>query len=109
MAAKYNSLEIARQVDSVRDWLAAGMRPHKIRSKCAQDWGLASRTADSRLQAARQEMLRDIDGVDRRAKAAELLEAAAEILELARESNQLSNALGALGFQARLLGLEAKN
>jgi hypothetical protein len=108
MAAKYNSLEIARQVDAVRDWLAAGMRPHKIRAKCAEEWGLASRTAESRLQAARQEMLRDIAGVDRQAKAAELLEAAAEILELARESRQLSNAIAAISFQSRLLGLEPK-
>jgi hypothetical protein len=109
MAAKYNSLEIARQVDEVRDWLAAGMRPHKIRQKCSEVWGVSSRTAEHRMAAARQEMLRDIEGLDRRAKAAELLEAAAEILEMARESKQLSNALGALGFQARLLGLEPKN
>jgi hypothetical protein len=106
MAAKFASMEIARQVNQVREWIVEGLRPNVIRQKCSQEWGLPSRTAENRMQAARREMVRDIEGVDRREKAAELLEAAADILKMARETKQLSNAIGALSFQARLLGLE---
>jgi hypothetical protein len=106
--AAFTALEIADQVDAVRDWLAQGMRPHHIRRRCAEEWGLQTRTAESRMQLARQRMVQDLERVDRREKVAELLEAAAEILELARESKQLSNAIGAVSLQARLLGLEPK-
>jgi hypothetical protein len=107
--AAFTALEIADQVDAVRDWLAQGMRPHHIRRRCAEEWGLQTRAAESRMQLARQRMVQDLEKVDRREKVAELLEAAAEILELARETKQLSNALGCLSLQSRLLGLEPKN
>jgi hypothetical protein len=102
----YTFLEIAEQVDAVRDWIVEGLRPYQIRKLCAETWGLKTRTAENRIKDARQAMVRDIESVDRREKAAELLEAAADILKMARETKQLSNAIGALSFQARLLGLE---
>lgn len=104
----FTALEIAAQVDTVRDWLAEGLRPNKVRQRCSDAWGLTSRVADSRIFAARRSMVQDLESVDRKEKAAELLEAAADILAMARETRQLSNAIGALSFQARLLGLEGR-
>ncbi len=103
--AGFTALEIADQVDMVRDWLAQGLRPHQVRRKCAEEWGLKTRAAESRMQLARQRMVQDLESIDRKEKAAELLEAAAEILQLARETRQLSNALGALGFISKLTRL----
>lgn len=71
-------------------------------------WGLHNQTADRRIALARRSMVDDLERVDRKEKAAQLLEAAEDILKMARETRQLSNALGALSFQARVLGLEQK-
>ncbi|MEN9861308.1 MAG: hypothetical protein RLZZ515_1790 [Cyanobacteriota bacterium] len=103
--AAFTALEIADQVDAVRDWLAQGLRPNQVRRRCAEEWGLQTRAAESRMQLARQRMVQDLESIDRKEKAAELLEAAAEILQLARETRQLSNALGALGFISKLTRL----
>lgn len=104
-----NSLEIAEQIYQVRDWLVAGYRPSEIRKLCAEQWGLKTRTAEMRMQAARQEMVRDISGIDRQQFAAQLVEAAAEILKDAKGSRQLSNALGALRLQAEILGVTGRS
>ena len=104
----FTAYEIVEQTDRVRDWLAQGLRPHQIRKLCAEKWGLATRTAEFRIKNARECMVRDLEDCDRKEKAAELLEAASQILKAAQDSNQLSNAIGALSFSARLLGLEGR-
>jgi hypothetical protein len=104
---KWNSLEIAEQVEEARSLLVQGWRQTRVRQLLAEKHGLSGRTADRRVEDARRAMVRDLDMIDRKEKAAQLLEAAEEILFMARESRQLSNALGALSFQARMLGLEA--
>ena len=43
------AMEISEQVDTVRKWLTMGLRPYEIRRKCAEQYGLAGRTADSRM------------------------------------------------------------
>ena len=32
-------MEIARQVNQVREWIVEGLRPNVIRQKCSQEWG----------------------------------------------------------------------
>ena len=105
----YNAMEIARQVCQVRQWLVDGERPNVVRRYCAEQWGLTARTAESRIATARQEMVRDISGIDRQQFAAQLVEAAAEILKDAKGSRQLSNALGALRLQAEILGVTGRS
>jgi hypothetical protein len=104
---KWTALEIAQQVEEARSLLVQGWRQTKVRQHLTEQHGLSGRTADRRVEDARRAMVRDLDTIDRKEKAAQLLEAAEEILFMARESRQLSNALGALSFQARMLGLEA--
>ncbi len=104
----YASLEIAEQINQVREWLIEGLRPQQIRAKCLEMWGLKTRAAESRIAGARQAMLRDLDGIDRKEIAAQMIEQATEILKLARETRQLSNAIGALRFSSELLGLNQR-
>jgi hypothetical protein len=53
-------------------------------------------------------MAKEIDMLDRRQLAAQLIRTAEEILGEARETKQLSNALGAIGFISRVTGIEPK-
>ena len=102
------ALEIAKQVGDAREMLVQGNRVNVIRRYLCETYGLHNRTADRRIADARIAMVADLDCIDRKEKAAQLLEAAEDILKMARETRQLSNALGALSFQARVLGLEQK-
>ena len=105
----FDSLEIAEQVDQVRDWLVAGERPNAVRRMCSERWGLTTRVAEARMQRDRQEMVRDISGIDRQQFAAQIVESAADILKDAQNSRQLSNALGALRLQAEILGVTGRS
>jgi hypothetical protein len=105
----FTALEIAEQVYAIRGWLVEGNSPALIRKYCSEQWGLSTRVADSRIMVARQEMVRDIQGIDRQQFAAQLVEAAAEILKDAKGSRQLSNALGALRLQAEILGVTGRS
>jgi len=99
------SRELCDQVDQVRDWLTSGVPVHVIRRRCADQWGIATRTAEARIRQARDEMVRDVGDVDRKEVAAMLAEAASWILQEARDSKQLSNALGAARLHAEILGI----
>lgn len=98
-------MEIAAQIDQVRAWIIEGYRPSQIRIKCLEAWDLKTRAAESRMQAARRAMLLDLSTIDRQEIAAQMVEQASDILKMAKETRQLSNAIGALRFQADLLGL----
>jgi hypothetical protein len=102
------SIEIADQVDQVRELLIEGYRPNQIRKICAERWGLTGRTAEYRMQTARRMMTADLEGIDRKEITAQMIEQATEILKMARETRQLSNAIGALRFSSELLGLNQR-
>jgi hypothetical protein len=103
------ALEIAQQVDDARTLLINGNRPPVVRQILREKWGLETRTAERRLTQARQEMVKDISGIDRQQYAAQLVEAAAEIQKAAQDTRQLSNALGALRLQAEILGVTGRS
>ncbi len=105
----FTALEIAEQVDQVRQWLAFGYRPFQIRLRCAERWGLATRTAEDRISQARKTALREISAVERQEKAAQILDTIDELMLLSRETRQTGSAVGLLRLQAELLGLSTKN
>ena len=102
---KFTAREQCDQVNKVRDLLTGGWPSHRIRDFCAAEWGLSTRTAESRIQQARREMVRDVGDTDRKEVAAMLAETAVWILQEARDSKQLSNALGAARLHAEILGI----
>jgi len=106
-AAK-SALDIAEQLHMVRKMLTMGKSPFEIRQALALQYGLPERTAERRISEARQQMVKELEMIDRKELAAQLLQTAEEILGEARQTRQLSNALGALGFISRLTGMEPK-
>jgi len=101
----HTAQEICAQVSQVREWLAHGIRPNQIRERCAAQWGLATRTAEMRIAAARQEMVRDIDTIDRKQLAAQAIETLLKIQEMSLDTRQGSNAIGATRLMLELAGI----
>ena len=101
----FTALEIAEQVRLVQDWLAEGNRPNVIRQRCADRWGVSTRTAAHRMAAARQQMIRDINVMDRAEKVSEMIEKLETVIQMSIERNMGANAIGAMKLQADLLQL----
>ncbi len=104
-----SAIQIAEQIDQVRQWLAYGYRPFRIRQKCAEAWGISDRTAQDRIKAARQFALREISAVERQEKVAQIMDTIDELMLLSRETRQTGSAVGLLRLQAEILGLSSKN
>lgn len=104
----FTALEIAEQVSVVQNWLAEGARPNLIRQRCADRWGLATRTSEHRIHAARQQMIRDINVMDRAEKVSEMLEKLESVIEMSIATRMGANAIGAMKLQADLLQLVNK-
>ena len=103
------AMEIAEQVYQVRDWIAHGKRPHEIRRLCGEHWGLATRTAETRIQEARRAMVRDVEAIDRQELAAQALETLLKVQEQALDTRQGSNAIGATRLMLELAGIVGRN
>lgn len=101
----YSAVEIVRQIDQVREWLSHGKRPNTIRRLCAEEWGLATRTAETRIHEARRAMVRDLDQVDRKELAAQAVETLLKVQEQALDCRQGSNAIGATRLMLELAGI----
>lgn len=104
--AGQSALDIAEQLHSVRRMLNNGRSNYEIGQALAAEYGLPERTIRRRIAEAREQQVRELEQLDRKELAAQLIGAAADILKEAKETRQLSNALGALGFISRLTGLE---
>jgi hypothetical protein len=101
----FTAMEIAEQVQAVQDWLAEGTRPNIIRQRCADRWGLATRTSEHRMAAARQQMIRDINIMDRAEKVSELIEKLETVVQQSIDRGMGANAIGAMRLQTELLQL----
>jgi hypothetical protein len=105
----FDSIAIAQQVFQVQEWLSLGKRPNQIRRLCADEWGLSFRTAESRIQMARRQMVTDANVMDRQEKVGQMLQQLEQVLEQALAMRQGSNAIGALRLQADLLQLISRS
>ena len=103
-----HAAEVAEQIAEVRHLLAMGKQNYEIRQVLTIKYGMSQRTVERRISDARAEQVDALEKLDRKQLAAQLISAAYEILGEARESRQLNNALGALGFMARITGLEGR-
>lgn len=101
----FTAVEIAAQIDEVRGWLSHGMRPYQIRARCAEQWGLKTRAAESRIAEARRAMVRDTDAIDRKELAAQALETLLKVQEMSLDTRQGSNAIGATRLMLELAGI----
>jgi len=101
----HSAIEIAEQIYQVRDWLSNGKRPNEVRRLCAEEWGLATRTAETRMAEARRAMVRDLDSIDRREFAAQAAETLLKVQEMSLDTRQGSNAIGATRLLLELAGI----
>ena len=101
------AMEISEQVDTVRKWLTMGLRPYEIRRKCAEQYGLAGRTADSRMAEARRQQVCDVGAIKREELLAQSIEALQQVLYESMDNKQCSNAIGAIRLMSELTGLQA--
>jgi len=101
----WSAMEIAHQVNTVRDWLSHGKRPWQIRELCGNEWGLSPRTAESRIEMARRAMLTDLESIDRKDLAAQAIETLLKVQEQSLDTRQGSNAIGATRLLLELAGI----
>jgi hypothetical protein len=101
----WSAVEIAAQIDQVREWLTHGKRPNAVRRLCSEEWGLTTRVAESRMQEARRAMVRDLDSIDRKELASQMIETLLKVQEQALDTRQGSNAIGASRLISELTGL----
>lgn len=84
--------------------LAGGARRSDVVAHCATAWGLAPRSADRLLAAARLQIRSDWE-VTRPELTAELLAALSDLQLQAREAGRWGTALACINAAARLAGL----
>lgn len=99
------ALEIAEQITYCVEQLINFKNAFQIRQNLAELWGLSERTADRRIQAAREQIRRDANGADRQEIVATMMAQCLKIATEASETRQLSNAIGAMRLYGELIGV----
>ena len=99
------SAEIAEQIRFCQQQLVNFKTPAQIRELLAERWGLQERTANARIQAAREMIKADANMADRQEIVATMMEQCLKIATEASETRQLSNAIGAMRLYGELIGV----
>jgi hypothetical protein len=90
----------------VRDWLTHGKRPNEIRRLSARrSGGSAYGWLSRECKKLSREMVRDLDSIDRKELASQLIETLLKVQEQALDTRQGSNAIGASRLISELTGL----
>ena len=103
------SAEIAEQIRFCQQQLVNFKTPSQIREMLSERWGLQERTANSRIQAARELIKTDANMADRQEIVATMMEQCLKIATEASETRQLSNAIGAMRLYGELIGVSGNN
>ena len=104
-APGHKSAEIADQILFCMDQLVGFKSAREIREMLADRWGLQERTANARIQAAREKIRADANAQDRQDVVATMMEQCLKIAKEASETRQLSNAIGAMRLYGELVGV----
>ena len=104
-AAGHKSAQIGEQINYAMDQLIGFKSARQIRQGLAEQWGLPERTADRRIQAAREKIRADANAQDRQDVVATMMEQCLKIAKEASETRQLSNAIGAMRLYGELVGV----
>ena len=93
--------EIDYRVNRVAKLLSQGATRSELVQYAANEWGIATRTADFYIAEARKVLKMDFD-IDRRQFTAELLAQLSSVQKAARANGQLHVALGCINTMARI-------
>ena len=99
------SAEIAEQIQFCVRELTNFKTLFQIRQALSEQYGLPERTADRRIQAAREQIKRDANMADRQEIVATMMAQCLKIATEASETRQLSNAIGAMRLYGELIGV----
>jgi hypothetical protein len=102
-------MEIAEQVDFAAELISHGKAPWQIRNAMVEKWGLERRTVENRTHEARKQLARELCGMDRGEKVAEIVASMQTVLDMSVKNGRGSDAIGAVRLMTELLGLNPKN
>ncbi len=105
----WTALEHAEQVDFAAELISNGKAPWQIRQAMTEKWGLDRRTIERRTHAARQQLARELCGMDRGEKVAEIVASMQTVLDMSVKNGRGSDAIGAVRLMTELLGLNPKS
>ena len=108
-APGHKAAAIAEQIEFCMAELIGFKSAREIRNELAERWGLPERTAQSRIQAARERIRADANSQDRQDVVATMMEQCLKIAKEASETRQLSNAIGAMRLYGELVGVAGNN
>ena len=102
-------MEIAEQVDFAAELICNGKAPWQIRLVMTERWGLDRRTVERRTHEARKQLARELCGMDRGEKVAEMVGAMQKVLDMSIQNGRGSDAIGAMRLISEMLNLNPKN
>lgn len=105
----WTAMEIAEQVDFAAELICNGKAPWQIRLAMTEKWGLDRRTVERRTHEARKQLARELCGMDRGEKVAEMVGAMQKVLDMSIQNGRGSDAIGAMRLISEMLNLNPKN
>ena len=107
MGKKATAATAQARVDQCYRWISeCKTRPDIIRL-ASEQWGVGDRQIDIYIQKAREQITKDWT-IDRKEYVAQLSQKLDAVAKASIDCKQHSNAIGALGLQARILGIDGK-
>ena len=88
-------------------WIAECKTRGTIQQLAADQWGVTERVIDEYIAKARKQILKDWE-IDRKEYVSSLCMKLEHVAQASMDSKQHSNAIGAFGLQARILGIEGR-
>ncbi len=105
----WNSVEITEQIDYAAELICNGKQPWQIRQIMTERWPLDRRTVERRTHEARKQLARELCGMDRGEKVAEMVGAMQKVLDMSMTNGRGSDAIGAMRLITELLNLNPRN
>ena len=105
---RVNKATATARVNQIYQWISeCKTRPEIIEMGGAQ-WGVGRGQIDNYIKQAREQITKDWT-IDRKEYVTQLSQKLEYVARKSLESNQNSNAIGAYGLQARILGIDGKS
>ena len=95
------------RVDQCYRWISECKTRPDILQLASDQWGVSERMIDEYIARAREQITKDWT-IDRKEYVTQLSQKLEYVAKKSLESNQNSNAIGAYGLQARILGIDGK-
>lgn len=106
---KANQEIAAARVDRCVELISLCKSSDTIVRVCSAEWGVGERMVEEYIRKARKRIRDEYDGTDRKDWIAMALQKLEKVADMSIETRQHSNAIGAIGLQAKLLQITSNN